>query len=113
MNKIIKKQLEKVKVVLPPYDDDTTELFIPKQNTLQVNNFNLFNQQVIDYVIGGFYILELKWFITNPTPNSEFDLAGQWNNGIIPQSKYIRCQVMDIKGKMINVGAIGYDLDNN
>ena len=32
-------------------------------------------------------------------------------NGVIPTSEFIRCQVTDVNGKMINVGAIGFDID--
>lgn len=103
MNKIIKNQLSKVRVQLPEYDDNTTEMIIPRQTmmSLPIMEHN-------DFIIGKFYILQLAKYITNPLPN--FDLAEKWNNGVVPSSEYIRCQVTDIKGKMINVGAIGFDV---
>ena len=104
MNNIIKNQLSKVKIPLPDYDDNTLEMFIPRQSlNTPITSLN-------GLVIGKFYILQLAKYIINPSP--DFDLAEKWNNGVVPTSEYIRCQVMDIKGKMINVGAIGFDINS-
>lgn len=99
MNKIIKEQLDKIEG-LPPYDDNTTELIIPKSST----NPN-------DLKIGNMYVLKLAVYIINPP--SGFLLADQWNKGITPKSEYIRCEVLQMMGKMIRVGAIGYDIDTD
>lgn len=100
MNDIIKEQLKKVRwVALPDYDDNTTQMIIKKQG-----------KPTLEFNVGHFYIFEIADYIL--TPSDTFTLASNWNKGIIPQSKYIRCQILQIMGKMIRVGAIGYDLSN-
>ena len=55
MNKFIKKELEKCRIKLPEYNDDTTYLFIPRNEDvknleeLKINHFYLF--EVADYII--------------------------------------------------------------
>ena len=36
MNNVIKRELDKVKVLLPEYDDNTTHLYIPKKEVEDV-----------------------------------------------------------------------------
>lgn len=99
MNKTIREQLDRVSG-LPPYDDNTTTLHIDCKSS---------NQSA--YTVGRMYILQLANYLTNPPAG--FMLASQWNKGISPQSEYIRCEVLQIMGKMIRVGAIGFDMANN
>ena len=41
MNKFVKQQLAKCRVVLPPYDDNTTHMIIPfKTNTMPTQTIN-------------------------------------------------------------------------
>ena len=79
MNKTIKNQLNKVKSVKLEFDNNTTQIFIPK--TTEVLPVSLTEGQV--------YIIELEDFIINPLPNSV--LASNWNSGKVP--KYKRYQV--------------------
>lgn len=60
MNKTIKNQLNKVKSVKLEFDNNTTQIFIPK--TTEVLPVSLTEGQV--------YIIELEDFIINPLPNS-------------------------------------------
>jgi hypothetical protein len=60
MNKVIKDQLSKVRSVKLDYDNNTTELYIPK--TVEVIPTAL-NQ-------GDVYIIKLEDFILNPLANS-------------------------------------------
>lgn len=101
MNELIKSQLNKVRwAEVPPYTDDTTQLIISKTG-----------QTPGEFTIGDFYVLEIADYILHPADN--FTLADNWNKGVIPKSKYVRCQIQKLAGKMINIGAIGYDIDNN
>ncbi len=101
MNKLTKEQLDKVKwVVLPPYDESTTELHIPKTGT-----------HPRELSEGHFYIICLEDYILHPCEN--FTLAANWNRGVVPQSKYLRCQLVQKLGTMCRFGAIGFDEQNN
>lgn len=100
MNKILKKELDKVRWVdMPSYDDSTTELTIPKScgNVVIKDNDSI--------------IIEVFDFILHPSPT--FTLATDWNNGIIPKSKYIKCCVSEKRGNMTKFDGVGYDYKNN
>lgn len=60
--------------------------------------------------LSGYYIIALKSYITNPPDN--FTLSDNWNRGIIPKSKYIKCFVKQILGKMIKIDGNGFDMNN-
>lgn len=100
MNKIIKRELEKVRVNIQ-YDDNTTEIVIPKSNVsvkvdLQVNhNYNIY---VEDYIL-------------HEPPN--FTLSTNWNGGVVPKSKYMNICVTQIMGKMIRIDGCGFDIQNH
>ena len=101
MNPLIKKQLEAIKkVTLPHYDEDTLSIFIPKQTDLK-----------IDLQINKCYLIELEDYIIKPF--KDFTLHDNWNNGIPPKHKYLKCEVEKIMGKMVKVNSIGYDYVNN
>lgn len=100
MNELAKQELDKVKwVVLPPYDSTTKELYI-----------DAVGAPTRDLLEGHFYILKIADHILNPSEH--FTLASSWNKGIIPQSQYIRCQLLRKLGKMYMFGAIGFDMEN-
>lgn len=96
MNDLIKQQLDKVKwVVLPPYDESTTELTIPRIGAKQ------------ELLEGHIYLISIADYILHPSDT--FSLAVNWNKGIVPQSKTIRCQLLQKAGNMYKFGAIGFD----
>lgn len=99
MNDLIKEQLSKCRwATIPEFDDSTTYMVIYKNP-----------KPVQEFKINSFYIIEIADYVLKPSSN--FTLADNWNKGIIPQSKYIRCQVTQIMGKMIKIGGIGYDIN--
>lgn len=56
MNKFIKEQLNKTKILLPNFDDNTTSLFIPRSNS-QISSSDL--------EIGHCYLLYLEDYVVN------------------------------------------------
>lgn len=96
MNKFIKQQLEKVKkCVLPPYDENTLQLIIPKQEIVNSNN--------LDLIIGHFYRVKLADYIINEPSN--FTLSTNWNHGLKPKELYLNIEVQKIMGKMVYVNS--------
>lgn len=101
MNELIKEQLSKVKMIkIPPYDDSTTHIYLHKLSP---------DNGCVVYV-DRYYLIELENYITNPPDG--FTLHTNWNNGIKPPSKYMKCQVTNDLGKMIKITGIGYDYEN-
>jgi hypothetical protein len=101
MNTLIKKQLESVrKVDLPPYDENTLTLFIPRQV-----------HKTIDIELNKCYLIELEDYIVNPF--KDFTLHDNWNSGIPPKHKYLKCEIEKIMGKMVKINSIGFDHINN
>lgn len=102
MNNIIKEQLNKCKVAyIPPFDDNTTLIHIKPISKIESN-------QVL---LNHYYLIELEDYIINPPPN--FDLHINWNNNIIPKSKGMKCEIIQIMGKMVKINGVGFDLINN
>lgn len=98
MNSIIKEQLDKVIVELPEYDNNTTELIINKQS----------NMSPTGLLVGDCYLIEIANYVLNPPQG--FTLQDNWNNGIIPQDRFIKCEISQIVGKMVKINGCGYDL---
>ena len=97
MNKFIEEELKKCKVADIEILSDTEILIKQRKKTeLQLNNY---------------YIIELENYIIHP--NINFTLAENWNKGIIPKSKYLKCMIIQIMGKMIKIDGSGYDIENN
>lgn len=95
MNKIIKEQLEKLtNVVLPSYDDNTTEIIIPKQDV-----------EEIDFELNKYYHIELEDYIIHPFEG--FNLHQNWNHNIIPKDKRMNVEVIQLMGKMIKITGVG------
>jgi len=94
MNKVIKDQLSKVRSVKLDYDNNTTELYIPK--TVEVIPTAL-NQ-------GDVYIIELEDFILNPLANST--LASNWNAGKVPKYKQYKVEFLEKIGTMYKFNGI-------
>lgn len=97
MNKIIKRELEKVRINLE-YNNDTTEIFIPKGNNQTIT---------VDLKVNHNYNIYVEDYILNEPPN--FTLSTNWNGGVVPTSKYMNACVTQVLGKMIRVDACGYD----
>lgn len=100
MNEIIKEQLKLLKVAeLPEFDDNTTDITIPKQEAKEYN-----------INVGKCYLIELENYIINPPET--FTLHINWNNNIIPKDKYMKVEIVGIMGKMVKVNGVGYDFVN-
>ena len=98
MNKVVEEQLKKVKVAnLPPYNEDTLHLVIPKSNT-EVKS---------DLVVGNCYLLQLEDYIVKPFDG--FSLHDNWNKGIPPKHNFVKAEIVQIMGKMVKINSIGYD----
>ena len=98
MNPIISQQLKAVKFAhVPPYDDNTTKILISKQSNIS------------DTVcqIGHYYEIEVENYIINPPEN--FDLHKNWNRNIIPKDHCMRCEVIQLMGKMVKINGIGFN----
>lgn len=100
MNKKIKEQLDKCELVLPTYDDSTTELIIPKGASLKKGK-----SSIVDYEVYKEYIIEVENYVLYPPDG--FDLHINWNNGSIPTDKRMKIRVDQIMGNMIKVSAVG------
>lgn len=99
MNPFIKEELNKIRVAkLPEYDNNTTHIFIPKT----------IRREDVTILPNTWYIIELEDYLLHPSDN--FTLHDNWNNGIIPMYKYMRCYVETILGKMIKIQGIAVDM---
>ena len=99
MNKFAKAELKKVKVaVLPPYDDSTRSMFIPKHYGVSGKDLKR------DHC----YILTIEESLL--TSESGKTLNANWNNGNAPKYTCMKAEVSQLLGKMVKVGSIGYDL---
>lgn len=97
MNNTIKKELEKVRVRLPEYNDNTTTMFIPKSG----NPFR----------IGGSYLIKVPDYIINEPPN--FTLSSNWNQGRKPVRNILYAQYIQKLGSMIQFNLYGWDTISN
>lgn len=98
MNKLIKQQLNKVEYAqVPPFDDNTTHLVIPKT----ANSPKL-------YDVEKCYIIQLDKSLFDNTCDN---LHVMWNKGIYPKNEYMKIQVLKVLGNMINVYGFGYNID--
>lgn len=101
MNKWIKKQLNLVKIAqIPPFNEDTIELIIPKREKLPK----------LEVQLNHFYLIELEDYIINPPPG--FSLHSTWNDNKIPKYKFYKCQCIKIMGKMIKILGVAFDYEN-
>ena len=101
MNRIIKEQLNKCRIQLE-YNDDTTQIIIPKEN-------NVSNEIYLEK--DKYYIIEVAKFILYPSES--FTLDTNWNKGIRTKSKYMLVTPIKFVGKMICFDGCGYDLQNS
>lgn len=101
MNNIIKKQLENVKIAnLPDWDSNTTHLIIKKGQRL--------DSEAVQ--IDHYYLIELADYVINEPEG--FSLSSNWNNGITPKDKNMKCCVTSLMGNMIKIDGVGFDVVN-
>lgn len=98
MNKIIEKELEKIKVQLPEYSNSATKFFIPKscENDICINHT---------------YLIKLKNYIVSEPEG--FTLSTNWNNGIKPKTNYLKATYLKNIGKMYQFYCCEYDLNED
>lgn len=94
MNNIIKKQLDQITATNIEFNDDTTEIFIPK--TTSYNLKSLKKDSV--------YLIELNDSLLNPSSSST--LASNWNAGRVPKYKHYNAEVNSVMNKMVQVTAV-------
>ena len=100
MNDLIKRELLKVKVAkIPPFDDNTIHIHIKKG--LNVNEFR----------VGGGYAIALYNVLVNPPKNFSFHI--NWNRGVVPKSRFLKCYVVEKMSSMIKVDALLCDENFN
>ena len=97
MNKIIKKYLDRVKVVKLDYDDNTTQIVIPKVTQIIPEALNK----------GDVYIIELNERALNSNSNST--LASNWNAGRIPNHSVYKVELIDIINDMYKFNGIAIE----
>lgn len=97
MNEYIIGKLDKLskRMSLPFYDKDTTEMIIPRRGKAK------------EMSVGDSWYIQVESYITHP-PNG-FDLHDNWNGGVVPQSDYLYCTILQIQGKMIKVKGNAFD----
>lgn len=96
MNKFIKKQLDKCRIPLPYYDENTTHLIISKNENLK---------KLEELEIGHFYQIELADYVVNEPPT--FTLSSNWNNGTKPPEHSMTIEIVQMIGKMIKINGVG------
>lgn len=96
MNKFIKEQLNKTKILLPKFDDNTTNIFIPKSNNIVSSS---------DLLLGHCYLLYLEDYIVHEPAG--FSLSANWNNGTTPNENKVKAKVMQDMGKMVRLYTMG------
>ena len=93
MNLFIEKELNKCIIAKPQKVSDISFIInkIDNQSTLT------------DLEVGHFYIIEVEDYIIHPYDG--FTLHNNWNNGVIPTTRKMQAEVIQIMGKMIKVNA--------
>lgn len=100
MNDLILRELRKVKVAqIEPFDENSTTIHIKKG--LNVNEFK----------VGKGYEIELDDVLVFPPMNFSFHI--NWNKGIKPTSKYLKCFIIERVASTIKVDAVACDENFN
>ena len=95
MNKIIKEQLNKCAVAkIPDFTEDDLTITIPKYT----------ETSRLDFQENGTYLIELEDYLLHPSDT--FTLHKEWNNGVIPKSKFLKAKVIRMHGRMIQFDAV-------
>ena len=102
INPLIEKQLKNCKRCnVPPHNESTTSIFIPKNSI----------KKDLEFVKDNFYLIKIENYVVNPPPG--FTLAQNWNGGTTPPSEYMNICCIQIMGKMIKVDGIAFDIDKD
>lgn len=101
MNKIIKDQLAKTSVLLPEYNDSTTQIIIPKAG--------LEFKPQLELIAGHRYRIEVANYVINEPPN--FTLSANWNKGTKPPENILWIYVYGSVGNMIEIESVGDTTD--
>lgn len=100
MNKYVIEELKKCKVAqLPPYDNTTRQLVIPK-----ACNVDQYLQP------GKCFLIKLEPYILNPPEG--FTLHDNWNQGRKPPQQFMKAEISQVMGKMVKITGLGYDYTN-
>ena len=98
MNPIIEKQLHKCTVaVIPPFDEDTTTIYIEKRTTQNKQTF----------IPGHYYEIELADYLVHPP--ADFSLHINWNRNVVPKCSSYRCEVLQTMGSMVKINGVGIE----
>lgn len=102
MNPLIREQLLKVRRVdLSDAPDTVTRIEIDK---IDLKSLKICEKDTC-------YIIQVEDYILKPPEG--FTLHSNWNNNVIPKSKYMKVEVLQIMGKMIKVNSLGYNPKTN
>lgn len=93
MNKFIKEQLKKCRIVLPDWDDNTTEMIISTKQQKSVINQS-----------GNLHISIENYIINEP---ATFTLSSNWNGGTKPPENEMIIKIINQTGKMYKVSGTG------
>ena len=95
-NKLIQRELEKIKVKIESYDEELNCYFIPQVH-------------VINYVKDEVYLFKLDKSLLSASGNEI--LVINWNQGTFPKYEYIKAKIIKVLGDKIYVGAVYYDFE--
>lgn len=101
MNKFIKEQLQKIRVPMSEWNEDTEVIHFYSTTTISQ----------VDFQVGKLYRIKLENYILHEPPN--FTLSTNWNKGVIPTSEILDARVINVQGKMIQVNAVGFNVNTN
>lgn len=99
MNKLIKKQLDRLKVAKVDSYDESTLTYVFKKHVSKI------------FKINSVYILKLNELLLNPNNNDI--LISNWNNGNYPKHKYLKAQVTKKVGNMLFLCGVYCDENKN
>ena len=99
MNKVIKDQLSKVKSTELKYDDDTTEIIIPKVTRVTSSLLS----------VGNMYLIKVNDNVLHPSSNST--LASNWNAGKVPKYSMYQAELIDKMNNMYKFNGVAIEND--
>ena len=99
MNKYIKEELGKCKLAkVPEFDDSTTHMVVPKSKTGVASFLRKFE-------LNHMYLIKVADYILHPFEG--FTLHSVWNHNIIPTDAEMLVDVIDVRGSLYKVEAVG------
>lgn len=97
MNKLIQKQLDRLRVAKIDFYDELKHVFTFKRHMSK------------DFKVDNVYVIKLSNQLMNPQNNEV--LMSNWNSGSHPTHNYIKAQVNKKVGNMIYVCGAYYDIN--